>query len=62
VTIIPEVHVPVARQRLVIAEFVNAVRGGDWAAHRGDFALHRTAVLDACYRSAAEGREVRLES
>ena len=62
VSIIPEVHVPGGEHPLVIAEFVNAVRGGDWAAHRGDFALHRTAVLDACYRSAAEGREVRLDS
>ena len=62
VTITPEVHVPGGEHPLVIAEFVDAVRAGDWDAHRGDFALHRTAVLDACYRSAAEGREVRLES
>ncbi len=62
VTLTPEVHVPGGEHPLVIAEFVDAVRGGDWDAHRGDFALHRTAVLDACYRSAAEGREVRLES
>ena len=61
-TITPEVHVPGGEHPIVIAEFVDAVRGGDWDAHRGDFALHRTAVLDACYRSAAEGREVRLES
>lgn len=61
-TIVPEVHVPGGEHPLVIAEFVDAIRGGDWDAHRGDFALHRTAVLDACYRSAAEGREVRLES
>ena len=62
VTIEPEVHVPGGEHSLVIREFVDAIRGGDWDAHRGDFALHRTAVLDACYRSAAEGREVRLES
>jgi len=62
VTLTPEVHVPGGEHPIVIAEFVDAVRGGDWDAHRGDFALHRTAVLDACYRSAAEGREVRLES
>ncbi|WP_439564887.1 Gfo/Idh/MocA family protein [Microcella sp.] len=61
VTIEPEVHVPGGEHPLVIREFVDAVRGGDWDAHRGDFALHRTAVLDACYRSAAEGREIRLE-
>ena len=62
VTLTPEVHVPGGEHPIVIAEFVEAVRGGDWDAHRGDFALHRTAVLDACYRSADEGREVRLES
>jgi predicted dehydrogenase len=62
VTITPEVHVPGGEHPLVIAEFVNAIAGGNWDAHRGDFALHRTAVLDACYRSAAEGREIRLES
>jgi predicted dehydrogenase len=61
-TITPEVHVPGGEHPLVIAEFVAAVRNGDWDAHRGDFALHRTAVLDACYRSAAEGREVRLDA
>lgn len=62
VTIVPEVHIPGGEHPIVIEEFVNAVRGNNWHAHRGDFALHRTAVLDACYRSAAEGREVRLES
>lgn len=61
VTIEPDVHVPGGEHPLVIAEFIDAIRGGDWDAHRGDFALHRTAVLDACYRSAAEGREIRLE-
>jgi predicted dehydrogenase len=61
VTLEPEVHVPDGQHPLVIREFVDAIRGGDWAQHRGDFALHRTAVLDACYRSAAEGREIRLE-
>jgi predicted dehydrogenase len=61
-TLTPEVHVPGGEHPLVIAEFVAAVRSGDWDAHRGDFALHRTAVLDACYRSAAEGREVRLDA
>jgi len=61
VTIAPEVDVPGGEHPLVIREFVDAIAGGNWDAHRGDFALHRTAVLDACYRSAAEGREIRLE-
>ncbi len=60
VTIVPDVHVPGGEHPLVIGEFVDAVRSGDWSAHRGEFALHRTAIIDACYRSANEGREVRL--
>jgi len=61
VTVEPEVHVPDGQHQLVIREFVEAISAGNWEHHRGDFALHRTAVLDACYRSAAEGREIRLE-
>lgn len=60
VTIAPEVVVPGGEHPLVIAEFVETLRSGDWAGHRGEFALHRTEVLDACYRSASEGREVVL--
>jgi predicted dehydrogenase len=58
----PEVHVPGGEHPLVIGEFVDIVRSGDWERHRGEFALHRTEILDACYRSAAEGREIRLEN
>lgn len=60
VTLAPEVVNPGREHRAVIAEFVETVRGGEWGGHRGEFALHRTEILDACYRSAAEGREVRL--
>ncbi len=59
-TITPDVHVPGGEHPLVIAEFVDAVRSDSWDGHRGEFALHRTEILDACYRSANEGREVRL--
>ncbi|TXK18771.1 Gfo/Idh/MocA family protein [Homoserinibacter sp. GY 40078] len=59
-TIAPEVHVAGSEHPTVIAEFVDIVRSGDWSGHHGEFALHRTEVLDACYRSAAEGREVVL--
>ena len=46
----------------VVRAFVEAVRGerGPWSAHRGDVGLHRTTIIDACYRSAVEGREVVL--
>ncbi len=61
VDIVPEVHVPGGEHPIVIAEFLEHVRSGQWEHHRGEFALHRTEIIDACYRSAAEGREIRLE-
>jgi predicted dehydrogenase len=61
VEIAPEVHVPGGEHPIVIAEFIDHVRSQQWHHHRGEFALHRTEILDACYRSAAEGREIRLE-
>ncbi|BAU31197.1 Gfo/Idh/MocA family protein [Microcella alkaliphila] len=62
VAIAPDVHVPGGEHPLVIAEFIEHVRSGEWDQRRGQFALHRTEVLDACYRSAVEGREIRLEA
>jgi predicted dehydrogenase len=46
----------------VVEDFVEAVRGGEsvWGAHDGALALSRALVLDACYKSALEQREVRL--
>jgi len=60
-TIRPEVDVVGGDHARVISAFVDVVRSGDWSGHRGELALHRTAVLDACYRSAREGREVVVE-
>jgi len=59
-TITPEVSVHGGDHARVITAFVEVVLSGSWTEHRGQYALHRTAVLDACYRSAAEGREVTL--
>jgi predicted dehydrogenase len=42
----------------VVREFVEAVRSGDWSAHVGRDGLHRARIIDACYLSAREGREV----
>jgi predicted dehydrogenase len=44
----------------VVREFVEAVRSGDWSAHVGRDGLYRARIIDACYRSAREGREVPL--
>jgi predicted dehydrogenase len=46
----------------VVREFIDAVRGGDWSAHVGRDALTRARIIDACYRSALEGREVAVEA
>ena len=46
----------------VVEDFVTAVRGGpaEWARHDGSLALYRAQIIDACYQSALEQREVRL--
>lgn len=43
-----------------VADFVAAIRSGDWSAHHGQLGLKRTAIIDACYASAAAGSEVAL--
>ncbi len=57
----PEVS-PGAGHQAVIGDFLAAVRGGPevWGAHDGSLALSRARVIDACYRSAAEQREVEV--
>lgn len=58
-----EIH-PHAPQGLghaaVAQEFVDIVRGGNWAEHIGDEGLARMRILEACYRSAEAHREVAL--
>lgn len=46
----------------VIEDFVAAVRSGPdaWGGHDGSLALYRAQIIDACYQSAQEQREVRL--
>ncbi len=44
----------------VVRNFVNVVRSGDWSAHDGSEGMRRTEIIDACYKSALEGREVRV--
>lgn len=46
----------------VLREFVETIRAGRdaWGSHDGSLALSRAKVIDACYLSAREGREVRL--
>jgi predicted dehydrogenase len=46
----------------VVEDFITAVRGGEavWGEHDGSPALYRAQIIDACYQSALEQREVRL--
>jgi predicted dehydrogenase len=43
-----------------VVDFLAEVRSGS-ERHRGDEALKRAVIVDACYASAAQGREVALE-
>ncbi|MEJ7820534.1 MAG: Gfo/Idh/MocA family oxidoreductase, partial [Rubrobacteraceae bacterium] len=45
----------------VVRDFVDTVRSGDWSKEFGEQGLVRARVIDACYASALEGREVPLE-
>ena len=56
----PAVHVPAGHHLAVIEGFVATVRSGSWADSYGEYALHRSRVIDAVYRSAAEHREVEV--
>jgi predicted dehydrogenase len=47
---------------VVVSHFVDAVLAGptEWSKHDGSLGLVRARIIDACYRSAAEGHEVAL--
>ena len=53
---------PGKAHQAVVDDFVAAVRGGadGWGRHDGSQALYRAQIIDACYKSAQEQREVRL--
>lgn len=57
----PEIG-PSLGHRGVIDDFLAAIRGGEaeWRRHDGSVALTRARIIDACYASAAQQREVRL--
>jgi predicted dehydrogenase len=44
----------------VVRNFVTAIRSGDWSTHNGSEGLRRAQIIDACYQSALQGREVSL--
>ena len=44
----------------VVRNFVQAITDGNWSLHDGSEGLRRVRVVDACYASARQGREVVL--
>jgi predicted dehydrogenase len=46
--------------KAVVRQFVDTVRSGEWRDSDGSDAAELARVVDACYRSAAERREVEL--
>lgn len=50
------------KHQAVVEDFVATIRAGreSWAQHDGSIALTRALIIDACYTSAREQREVRL--
>jgi predicted dehydrogenase len=51
---------PGRAHKAVVEHFVEKVRSGDFRRHDGSGAARLAHVVDACYLSAAEQREVRL--
>jgi predicted dehydrogenase len=51
---------PGSGHHFVIEGFLAAIRSGDFAAHDGSAGAEVTRVVDACYRSASERREITL--
>ncbi|WJY01136.1 Gfo/Idh/MocA family oxidoreductase [Curtobacterium sp. 458] len=56
----PGVRVPSGHHQRVIEEFLDTIRSGAHEGHHGEFALHRSRVVDAIYASAAAGREMEV--
>jgi predicted dehydrogenase len=46
----------------VIRDFIDIITSGNWSLHNGSDGLRRARIIDACYTSALQGREVILES
>ena len=55
----PEIE-PREGHQAVVKRFVETIRDGDWRGQYGEDGLDRARIIDACYASALEGREVSL--
>src|ERR671914_1977923 len=57
--IAPEIE-PREGHLAVVRRFVETIRSGDWQGQHGEDGLDRARIIDACYASALENREVSL--
>ena len=57
--VVPEIE-PREGHLAVVRRFVETIRGGDWAGQHGEDGLDRARIIDACYASALQNREVSL--
>jgi predicted dehydrogenase len=51
---------PGGGHKVVVEQFLAKIRSGRWHEHDGTATVDLARIVDACYRSAAEQREVRL--
>jgi predicted dehydrogenase len=52
---------PGRAHKAVVEQFVGRIDSGDWRGSNGTGAAGLARIVDACYRSAAEQREIRLD-
>jgi predicted dehydrogenase len=58
--VVPEIE-PREGHLMVVRRFVETVRSGEWEGQVGEEGLRRARIIDACYASALERREVYLD-
>ncbi len=60
----PAISVPVVGpgegHLATVRDFVNVIRGDNWAAHTGREGLKRARIIESAYASAAAGHEIVL--
>jgi predicted dehydrogenase len=52
---------PGRAHKAVVEQFLERIHAGDWRGSNGSGAAALARIVDACYRSAAEQREIRLD-
>lgn len=57
--VVPEIE-PREGHQVVVRRFVETVRSGEWEEQVGEEGLRRARIIDACYASALEHREVSI--